>query len=85
MTCKHEAFGVHADVTFLEDRKCWFADIKIGCTQCGEPFKFLGVPAGLSFIAPRASITADELRAPIAPMGTPELAASATFDMRRPD
>lgn len=84
-TCTHEAFGCACAVTFIEDRKCWNADIKIACTQCGEPFKFLGLPAGLSFLSPRVSITADALRAPIAPMGKPELAATASFDLRRRD
>ncbi|MHC4621205.1 MAG: hypothetical protein ACYTEQ_25945 [Planctomycetota bacterium] len=55
------------DVTYLEDSGRWTADVKIECGKCGVPFRFLGVPGGMSFKYPMASIDGQELRAPIEP------------------
>ncbi|GAB3156366.1 hypothetical protein GCM10027258_62690 [Amycolatopsis stemonae] len=43
------------------------ADIKIKCAQCDEPFRFMGLPAGILRSRPAVSIDETELRAPIRP------------------
>lgn len=43
------------------------AEIQIKCTDCGLPFRFIGVPAGNHYGEPRVSIDGQELRAPIEP------------------
>lgn len=79
--CPHEAFSARVDVNRLLDTGKFVADITIACVHCGEPFRFLGVPAGLHFDRPAVSIDELELRAPIEPQGQPRLQASASFTM----
>lgn len=43
------------------------ADIKINCGDCGEPFRFTGVQAGLHPARPMCSPDETELRVPIRP------------------
>jgi len=43
------------------------ADIRIRCEDCGDPFVFVGLPAGLSYYTPSTSPNGEEMRAPIAP------------------
>jgi hypothetical protein len=43
------------------------ADIRIACTQCGEPFRWIGVQAGLKPGRPMVSVDETELRAPVRP------------------
>lgn len=47
------------------------AEITIKCGDCGEHFKFDGVPAGLSYDSPSTSVDGRELRAPIRPESLP--------------
>lgn len=47
------------------------AEITIKCGDCGEHFKFDGVPAGLSYDSPATSVDGRELRAPIRPETLP--------------
>lgn len=43
------------------------ADITVRCSDCGEPFRWVGVPAGMSFRQPMCSADETELRAPLRP------------------
>lgn len=43
------------------------ADITVQCVDCGEPFRWVGVPAGLSPRRPMVSVDETELHAPIRP------------------
>jgi hypothetical protein len=43
------------------------ADLKISCRDCGEPFRWTGVQAGVSPGHPMCSVDETELRAPIRP------------------
>ena len=69
MKCKHEQHEAQVNVFFMEDTGRWQADITIKCHQCGLPFEFYGVDAGLDFNKPTMSIDAQELRVPIVPHG----------------
>lgn len=81
-SCEHEGFAANVAVTRIEDRPdCYQADVRIECTQCGEPFRFLGLPHGLSFTAPMLSADGLELRAPIEPEGKKRIATKASFHM----
>jgi hypothetical protein len=53
--------------------KHFVAEITIKCGACGEPFRFLGVPGGLSlsYAVPSTSLDSTELRAPIRPEQAP--------------
>lgn len=47
------------------------AELSVVCADCGEPFRFDGVPAGMSYDAPATSVDGRELRAPIRPVSAP--------------
>jgi hypothetical protein len=52
-------------------------DIVINCTDCGLPFRFMGLEFGVSRHVPRLSVDGLELRAPIEPAYVPELLGHA--------
>lgn len=79
--CPHLHFDAHVVVNRMEDTGRFSADLRITCTDCGDPFRFLGLAAGSSPYEPRVSMDALELRAPIEPEGTPTLATHARFDV----
>lgn len=85
MGCKHEQFSCACKVGRMEDRVGavgeFMLEVKVACIQCGEPFRMLGLPAGLSFTRPMVSIDGLELRIPIEPQGDPRLFTSAHFEM----
>ncbi len=45
----------------------YVADIRVVCAQCDEPFRWVGVRAGVSFNRPMVSVDETELRAPLRP------------------
>lgn len=58
------------------------AEIRIRCHECGLPFEFIGVDAGMSGERPMASVDAQELRAPIKPKGLAIMPAIPGFAVR---
>jgi hypothetical protein len=46
--------------------RAYMADITVACADCGEPFRWVGVKAGLSFGRPMVSVDEKELHAPTA-------------------
>ena len=82
MTCTHtKAHRAEVKVGFMEDSGRFIADVTIVCADCGEPFRFLGLPAGVSFERPMVSIDSCELHVPIEPQGVVQLHSSASFHM----
>lgn len=79
--CRHEAFLAVVNVNRLEDSGKFIADIRITCAQCKEPFRFVGLAAGVRFDRPLVSIDGLELRAPIEPELEKQLHDRATFQM----
>jgi hypothetical protein len=76
MSCLHEQFECHCDVTRLTAGEGgpingYTADIRIKCIECGMPFEFVGVPGGYSHRQPMCSFDATKLRAPIRPSSDP--------------
>lgn len=75
--CKHERFQCTCEVTRLhkegEPEKItgYTTDIKVHCTDCGQPFEWIGVPGGSSPMQPMVSFDGTELRAPIRPSKLP--------------
>jgi hypothetical protein len=81
MACEHKDFEANVTVFRLEDTGRFTADVRIRCKECSEPFRFLGIQAGVSPYEPCVSIDGLELRAPIEPQGTPTLHSHARFEM----
>lgn len=69
MECKHEDFGVEANITRPEDTGQFQMDVRVKCVQCGLPFRFIGLPAGVDLNGAATSVDATEGRFAIAPKG----------------
>lgn len=71
--CPHEDFEVFAEINRLtasDDNPTivgYSADIKVRCANCGEQFRWIGVPAGMSPRRPMCGIDETELHAPLRP------------------
>jgi hypothetical protein len=76
--CPHEQFAANVSVNRIEPDpgagdmpKAFVADVTVTCAPppdgCGEPFRFTGLGAGLSYAHPMVSVDETELRAPIRP------------------
>ena len=77
--CPHMNFRADVRVGRLTDKEGgpvtgYSADVKIHCTECGLPFRFLGLAAGYHYAEPRVSIDATALRAPLEPAYVTEIA-----------
>ncbi|MGI5247797.1 hypothetical protein [Dactylosporangium sp. CA-139066] len=72
--CPHETFAADVAVGRIGTEEtpdgmphAYMADIRVSCSACGEPFRWLGVPAGLSFAHPMVSVDEAKLHAPLRP------------------
>lgn len=82
--CRHEEFYTAVKVARILDVGKFVAEISIKCVECGEPFRFVGVPAGLAYDRPHCSIDGLELHAPIEPEIEKRLHDRATFQFTAP-
>ncbi len=86
--CTHEDFSAFANIVRLTDEhdksivKGYTAEVRINCIQCGKPFEFIGVDAGMMSTKPMCSLDAQELRAPIQPKGMKLFPAVPGFRVR---
>lgn len=71
--CPHMNFSANVDVSRLETSGRFMADVRIKCTECGEPFRFLGLPAGIDLDGAAVSVDGFEARLAI---GTRETVAN---------
>ena len=69
MNCKHLNFSCNVDVNRIEDIGRFVADVRITCDDCGIPFRFIGLPAGMDYNGACVSVDATEARLAIAPKG----------------
>ncbi|MEU1275292.1 hypothetical protein [Streptomyces sp. NPDC005799] len=71
--CPHDNFGAYVAVNKVTASETdptvvgYHADIKVTCSDCNEPFRWTGVPAGSSPRQPMCSVDETELRAPLRP------------------
>jgi len=76
--CLHLDFEAFVEVARLIDERAdddadttqataYSAEISVWCRACNEPFRWIGVPAGLSPARPMVSVDETTLRAPIRP------------------
>ena len=87
--CEHESFRGDFKIARLSHEKDspidgYSADITIKCTQCGLPFRFKGVPLGVSQTGPTVSIDGTELRCPIEPSDGSLIGTTASYAMPDP-
>jgi len=67
--CEHEKFEANVDINRLTDIGKFAADIRVRCKDCGTPFQFLGLPAGLDMEGASVSVDGTEARLAIVPYG----------------
>lgn len=72
--CKHENFQCYCDVNRLSPKEGeppnrFMVDVRVECSDCKLPFRFIGLPAGLDLNGAATSIDACEGRFAIAPKG----------------
>jgi hypothetical protein len=72
--CEHLDFAAEVDVNRIGTGdtadgmpRAYMADVRVRCADCGEPFRWVGVRAGLSFGKPMVSVDETELHAPLRP------------------
>jgi len=71
--CPHDDFEAYVAVNKVTASETdatvvgYHADIKVNCADCGELFRWTGVPAGSSPRQPMCSVDETELRAPLRP------------------
>ena len=70
--CPHRDFTAEVAVNRIADPPdspptAYIADITVSCADCGEPFRWTGVRAGVSFNHPMVSVDERELHAPLRP------------------
>lgn len=86
--CEHKDFKAVVNVNRLTKSEtdstviAYSADVRINCIECGLPFEFIGVDAGMMPDKPMASVDAQELRAPIRPKGLRIMPAIPGFMVR---
>lgn len=83
--CPHPDFAAHVNVVRLEDSGRFAADVRIHCTACGVPMRFIGLPAGVDLEGAATSPDATEARLAIAPKGevVPAVEGPVGFSVRR--
>ena len=84
--CQHASFAAKVKVGRLSHVEggpisAFCADVKINCAECGMPFRFIGLPAGVHFAEPRVAVGGMELRAPIEPATHDKFETVATYTM----
>lgn len=65
--CDHPEFAAIVDVNRFEDSKGFMAEIRIRCSRCNLPFRFLGLPLGLHMAGAAMAVDGLEARIAIAP------------------
>lgn len=70
--CPHESFQANVEVSRITEEEggpvvAYYADVRVWCVDCDEPFRFTGVDVGMMPSRPMASVDHQELRAPIRP------------------
>lgn len=74
MKCEHLNFACQCDVNRLlpkegEPPNRFQLDVRVTCSDCGLPFRFIGLPAGMDLNGAAVSVDATEGRFAIAPKG----------------
>lgn len=93
--CPHPDFSAVVNVGRIGEEdpgangmpRAYMCEVCVSCAACGEPFRFIGAPAGLSFTQPMLSVDEKTLHAPIRPassdpdfgLGIPGYAIKAVY------
>ena len=82
MACKHMNFHAQVNVHRFDDLPDKaMAHLTIKCTECGTPFQFRGLPAGLHMDGAAVSFDGLEARLAIVPQGSEPTALTSLHPM----
>lgn len=65
--CRHLEHAAYLAVARLEDVGKFVAELRVVCLHCREPFRFVGLTPGLSFVEPSCSVDGVEALLPMEP------------------
>ena len=82
--CRHEQFAASVSIARLEDTGRFVCEVRLLCVECREPFRFLGMKAGLAHGIPTCSIDGTEAYLPVEPEVEARLFASARYVLGPP-
>lgn len=70
MPCTHtKGFAASVAVNVLEDNPGkLMADVRVWCSECKMPMRFIGLPGGASTSRPMCSVFGEEARMPLEPL-----------------
>lgn len=71
--CKHGQILTDVKFNFLEDTGKYCADVRISCSECGEKFRFIGLPVGVNLSGATVSVDGLEARLAVVPESKGEL------------
>lgn len=63
------SFNAECRVARIEDVGRFMLEVQVKCTECGQPFQFLGLTPGFNFEGPTVSLDGLEANLPITPQG----------------
>lgn len=72
MTCDHKNFQANFNVSHGPDergKRRYMAAAKVQCVDCGQPFRFLGLPGAMNLYRPNSLDNGRTAFLPIAPEG----------------
>lgn len=84
--CLHKDFSADVAVARITDGDAgpvtnYVAHLSVKCSECGVPFHFVGVDAGMGFLKPIRDFLGTTLHAPIAPGEALPESGRLTYDM----
>src|SRR5690606_26099578 len=66
-TCTHPTFTAEVDVNRITDRRRFTAGVRVLCTACGRPFRFIGLPSRIDSKRPGVNVFGTNVMLPIEP------------------
>lgn len=74
--CPHQRTEVVAQVVHLTDAggrvEGYSVELRLGCVDCGDRFRWLGLPVGVSPLVPTSDLEGFVMRAPVVPESVPD-------------
>lgn len=67
--CPHDDIVATLHINKFEDTGGYMAEFRIQCRNCGHPFQFLGLEAGVNLHGAAVDLDGQELRIAISPAG----------------
>jgi len=67
--CKHQNFEANCEMARIEDIGRFVLHVRVRCSACGVPMRFLGLPLGLDYNSATVRFDGTEARLAVYPAG----------------